>query len=171
MVYVIDVSDPAKPVEVRSVPVQMGFGDHARGRHRRAGGAGLGQLCLRHQGLLESGADGRDQMAAATRGRRPARRWRGGGGLLPHDLRVNHAGTKVYASFGLWEADITNLDDPSTWKITDHRCELAAQQPGPWKEVHRQTIKAGVNLCVDATRPTPQVPTTHSRASRLQTCC
>ncbi len=51
---------------------------------------------------------------------------------LPHDIRVNHAGTKVYASFGLWEADLINLHDPSTWTVTDRRCELAAQVPGPW---------------------------------------
>ena len=88
--------------------------------------------------------------------------------LLPHDIRVNRAGTKVYASFGLWEADITNLHDPSTWKVTDHRCELAAQQPGPWSDVHLQSLNAGLSLCVDATRPAPLGANYDARASPLQ---
>lgn len=75
---------------------------------------------------------------------------------LPHDIRVNRIGTKVYASFGVWEVDISNLSDRSSWKITDHRCEVAAQVPGPWQEVHRQSIKAGRTLCDDATRPAPR---------------
>lgn len=75
---------------------------------------------------------------------------------LPHDIRINRTGTKVYASFGVWEVDITNLSDPGSWKITDHRCEVAAQAPGPWQEVHRQSIKAGRSLCDDATRPAPR---------------
>ena len=75
--------------------------------------------------------------------------------LLPHDIRINRQATKVYASFGLWEADITNLHDPSTWTVTDHRCELASQQPGPWSDVHLQSLNAGLSLCVDATRPAP----------------
>jgi hypothetical protein len=61
----------------------------------------------------------------------------------------------VYASFGVWEADITNLNDPNTWTVTDHRCELAAQQPGPWSDVHSPSLAAGLSLCVDATRPSP----------------
>jgi hypothetical protein len=75
---------------------------------------------------------------------------------FPHDLRVNRSGTRVYASFGVWDADISNLKDPTSWKITDHRCELAAQVPGPWQEVHRLSIKAGRSLCDDATRPAPR---------------
>ena len=74
---------------------------------------------------------------------------------FPHDLRVNHAGTRVVASFGVWDADISNLKDPNSWKVTDHRCEVAAQIPGPWQEVHRLSIKAGRSLCDDATRPAP----------------
>jgi hypothetical protein len=70
-------------------------------------------------------------------------------------MRVNREGTKVYATFGLWEADITNLYDASTWKVTDHRCDIAAQIPGPWQEVHRQSLKALRSLCVDASKPAP----------------
>lgn len=70
-------------------------------------------------------------------------------------MRINRAGTKVYASFGVWVADISNLKDASSWKITDYRCDLAAQTPGPWQEIHRQSVMAGRNLCIDATRPAP----------------
>jgi hypothetical protein len=75
---------------------------------------------------------------------------------LPHDIRINRAGTKVYSSFGVWEVDIANLNDANSWQIVDHRCELAAQVPGPWQEVHRQSIKAGRSLCDDATKPAPR---------------
>jgi hypothetical protein len=74
---------------------------------------------------------------------------------FPHDLRINRAGTQVYASFGVWVADITNLKDASSWTVTDHRCELAAQIEGPWQEVHRVTVKAERSLCGDATRAAP----------------
>lgn len=74
---------------------------------------------------------------------------------FPHDLRVNRSGTRVYATFGLWDADISNLNDQASWTITDHRCALAAQVPGPWQEVHRAANAAGRSLCDDATRPAP----------------
>lgn len=74
---------------------------------------------------------------------------------LPHDIRVNREGTKVYASFGLWEVDLGNLADPASWKITDHRCTIAAQVPGPWQDLHRAANKAGRSLCDDATRRAP----------------
>ena len=75
---------------------------------------------------------------------------------LPHDIRVNREGTKVYATFGLWEADLANLGDPRSWKITDRRCELAAQIPGPWQDVHRRSLNSGRSLCDDATRAAPR---------------
>lgn len=74
---------------------------------------------------------------------------------LPHDIRLNRAGTKVYSSFGLWEIDLGNLADPASWKVIDHRCEIAAQVPGPWQDLHRASLKAGRSLCADATRPAP----------------
>ena len=75
---------------------------------------------------------------------------------LPHDIRLNREGTRVYSSFGLWEVDISNLDDPLSWTITDRRCEVAAQVPGPWQEVHRQSLEAGRSLCDDATGAAPR---------------
>lgn len=70
--------------------------------------------------------------------------------LLPHDIRVTRDATKVLASFGLWVADISDLENPENWTVTDHRCELAAQQPGPWKTVHETSLTAGLSLCDDA---------------------
>jgi hypothetical protein len=86
-------------------------------------------------------------------GRNPPAGGGGGSGMLPHDLRVNHAGTKVYGSFGLWEVDITNLRDPESWKVTDHRCDINSQIPGPWQEMHRWALKANRSLCDDAASP------------------
>jgi hypothetical protein len=74
---------------------------------------------------------------------------------FPHDIRVNRAGTRVYASFGVWELDISDLRNPNAWRLVDHRCELAAQLAGPWQEVHRQSVTAGRSLCADAMRPAP----------------
>ncbi|MEZ5743215.1 MAG: hypothetical protein R3D89_05655 [Sphingomonadaceae bacterium] len=76
-----------------------------------------------------------------------------GYGQLPHDLRINHDATKIYASPGLWEADISNLADSKSWKVTDYRCDLSPQIPGPWQELHKQGLAAGFNLCEDAASP------------------
>ncbi len=160
-VSVIDVSNPAKPVEVTSVPVQ-------------SGSETLRVVVTDKRSVLVSGSsvyDIADCLHPVLAGEiqwpplsMPGVQAR----LLPHDIRVNHAGTKVYASFGLWEADITNLKDPGSWTVTDHRCELAAQQPGPWQEVHRQSLKSGQSLCVDATRPNPAGANYVLAASPLQ---
>jgi len=76
---------------------------------------------------------------------------------LPHDFRINHAGTKVYASFGMWEADITDLDDDSSWTITDHSCEVFAQFDPIHMQVADSEILAqgGLDLCVDLVRGLP----------------
>jgi hypothetical protein len=75
---------------------------------------------------------------------------------LPHDIRLNREGTKLYASLGLWEVDLSNLADATSWKITDRRCEIAAQFPGPWQEVHKQSLQHGRSLCADAKLPAPR---------------
>lgn len=74
---------------------------------------------------------------------------------LPHDINLNRDGTRVYASFGLWEVDLTNLADPASWTVADHRCEIAAQLPGPSQKIHEVSLKAGHSLCDDAKRPAP----------------
>jgi hypothetical protein len=160
-VYVIDVSNAAKPVEVTSVPVHSGSETMrtvvTEQRAVLVSGSSVYDIgdCL-HPKLLGEIAWPPLSMPGI-----PVR-------LLPHDIRVNREGTKVYGSFGVWEADISNLHDPSTWKVTDHRCELAAQQPGPWAEVHRQALKAGLSLCADAAHPNPMGANYMVGASPLQ---
>lgn len=160
-VFIMDVSNPAKPVEVGSVPVQ-------------SGSETMRTLVTAEGALLVSGSSvydiknclypvhlGEIQWPPLRLPGIPSR-------LLPHDIPLNHAGTKVYASFGVWEADITNLNDPNTWTVTDHRCELAAQQPGPWSEPHQQSLNAELSLCIDATRPAPAGASYTLAASPLQ---
>jgi hypothetical protein len=147
-VYVIDMRNPAKPVEVASVPV-------------KSGSETLRVVATDKRSVMVSGSsvyDISDCLHPVLKGEIkwpplslpgvPVR-------LLPHDIRVNHTGTKVYAAFGVWEADITNLQDASTWTVIDHRCELAAQIPGPWTEIHRQALEANLSLCADASHPNP----------------
>jgi hypothetical protein len=87
---------------------------------------------------------------------------------LPHDIRINRDGTKVFASLGVWEVDLTNLADPNSWKITDRRCEVAAQLPGPWQDIHAESIKAGRSLCADAKMAPPRGSNYSMGASPLQ---
>jgi hypothetical protein len=147
-VYVIDMSDPGKPVETTSVPVHSGSETLRVVVTDKRSVMVSGSSVYDISDCLHPVLAGEIQWPPLGLPGIPVRQ-------LPHDIRVNHAGTKVYASFGLWEADITNLHDPSTWTVTDHRCELAAQIPGPWSEVHRQSLKANLSLCVDATHPSP----------------
>jgi len=151
-VYVIDVSDPANPKEVRSVPVKWASETMRVVVTKERAVLVSGSSVYDIRDCLNPVLKGEIQWPPVRTGGNPPAGGGGGSGQLPHDLRVNHAGTKVYASFGLWEADISNLDDPKSWKITDYRCELATQQPGPWKEFHRLTLASGVNLCEDSAR-------------------
>jgi hypothetical protein len=160
-VFVIDVSDPAKPVEVTSVPVQ-------------SGSETMRVVVNDKRAVLVSGSsvyDISDCLHPVLAGeiKWPPLAMAGvGSRMLPHDIRVNHAGTKVYASFGVWEADISNLRDPNSWTVTDRRCELSAQVPGPWAEIHKQTIKAGLSLCADSNQPSPRGANFILGASPLQ---
>jgi hypothetical protein len=160
-VHVIDVSNPAKPVEVTSVPVHGGSETMRTVVTDKRAVLVSGSSVYDIADCLHPVLAGDIQWPPLSMPGIPVR-------LLPHDLRVNHTGTKVYASFGLWEADITNLHDPHSWTVTDHRCELAAQQPGPWAEVHQQSIKAGLSFCVDATYPNPRGANYVLGASPLQ---
>ena len=113
-VFVIDVSDPAKPVEVGSVPVQSGSETMRAVVTRERAVLVSGSSVYDISNCLHPVLAGEIQWPPLRLPGIPTR-------LVPHDIRVNREGTKVYASFGLWEADISNLLDPSTWKITDHR--------------------------------------------------
>ena len=147
-VSVIDVRNPRKPVRVGSVPVQ-------------SGSETMRVVSTPDRALLVSGSsvyDIRDCRKPVLLGEIA---WPPLGlkGILqrslPHDIRVNRAGTRVYASFGLWEADISDLANSANWRVTDLRCDLSAQVEGAWTEVHRQSLKAGRSLCADSARPAP----------------
>lgn len=137
-IWVIDVSDPTNPTEVGDVPA---FG----------GSETMRAVVTDERAVLVSGRgvyDISDCENPVVKGeiQWPALQIPGvPTGLLPHDIRVNHAGTKVYASFGMWEVDITDLDDPSTWTVTNHTCDVAAQ----YHPVQMQAAEAGLSLCDD----------------------
>jgi hypothetical protein len=44
-----------------------------------------------------------------------------------HNIELSPQGTKLYGSMPLQEADLTNLDDPSTWRVRTFECDVAAQ--------------------------------------------
>lgn len=150
LISVIDVSNPAKPVVV-GAPLPAHNGSET-----------LRVVVTKQRAVMVSGSSVFDVSDCLHPKRLGEIKWPDTTipGVwrknLPHDIRLNHAATRVYASFGLWEVDLTNLNDPDSWKITDHRCELAAQVPGPWQELHRLSLKAGRSVCVDATRPAPR---------------
>lgn len=152
-VFVIDVRNPAKPVEVRSVPVK-GVSETMR------------TMVTKDRAILVSGDSIYDIADCLNPVRLGDVKWpplligpaaaEGTGegyGQLPHDLRINHQATRIYASPGLWEADISDLKDPASWKVTDYRCDLSPQVEGPWQELHKQALAAGNNLCDDAANP------------------
>jgi hypothetical protein len=160
-VHVVDMRDPAKPVEVGSLPVQMGSETMRVVVNGARAILVSGSTVYDVRDCLKPVLLGEIKWPSVTLPGIPSR-------SLPHDIRINHAGTKVYASFGLWEADITNLRDPGTWKVTDHRCELSAQISGPTGEIHRKLNGAGLSLCIDATKPSPMGANYVLGASPLQ---
>lgn len=149
-ISVIDVSNPTKPVVV-GAPLTVHMGSEsmrvvvAKDRAVLVSGSSVFDIsdCLRPKRLGEIKWPDTTIPGVARKN-------------LPHDIRLNREGDKLYASFGLWEVDLSNLSDPNSWKITDHRCAAAAQFAGPWQELHRQSVKAGRSLCDDATRPAPR---------------
>lgn len=149
LVHVIDVSDPANPQIIGDpLPVYMSSETmRTRTTDDRAimvSGSSVFDIsdCLHPQRLGEIDWPDTSVPGVARRN-------------LPHDIRINRAADRVYSSFGLWEVDLSDLADPASWRITDRRCEIAAQIPGPWQEMHRQANAAGRSLCDDATRATP----------------
>jgi LVIVD repeat-containing protein len=137
-IWVVDVSDPANPTEIGSVPA---FG----------GSETMRAVVTDDRAVLVSGRgvyDIRDCESPVVLGEIQWPRLTLPGvptGLLPHDIRINAAATKVYASFGMWEADIANLADPTSWTVTNHTCDVAAQ----YDEVHMRAAAIGVDLCSD----------------------
>jgi hypothetical protein len=141
LIHVIDVTDPANPVDVGSVPA--------------SGSESMRAVVTDNRAVLVSGGtvyDISDCTHPVLKGQIKWPKVQVSGvstGLLPHDLRVNHEGTKVFASFGLWQADISNLDDPSTWTVTNYTCAVGAQ----FWPAQMQAAKGGLNPCTDAVQP------------------
>ena len=137
-IYVVDVTDPTKPVEVGSVPA---FG----------GSETMRAVVTDTRAVLVSGRGVYDIRDCAHPVLKGEIKWPNiqipgvATGLIPHDIRLNHAATKIYASFGLWEVDITNLDDPTTWTLTNYTCDVAAG----YHPIHKQAEAAGTSLCDD----------------------
>ncbi|MFT4026772.1 MAG: hypothetical protein QM676_08225 [Novosphingobium sp.] len=152
-VYVIDVGNPAKPVEVGSFPVKSASETMrvSVGPDRAVLVSGSSVYDI--SDCLKPVLMGEIKWPPVAVGMGPPLGGGGGTGILPHDLRVNHAGTKVYASQGLWEADITDLRNPANWKVIDHRCEVATQVAGPWQSIHRDAERYGMSLCADQANP------------------
>jgi hypothetical protein len=48
-------------------------------------------------------------------------------GMQVHNIELNADATAIYGSLPLEVADISDLDDPSTWTAEDFQCEIAAQ--------------------------------------------
>ena len=153
IVHVVDTSDPARPVEVRTIPVRYGSETMrvviARDRSLLVSGSSVYDI----QDCLNPVLLGEIKWPPLSVGVSAPLGGGGGTGILPHDLRVNHAGTKVYGSQGLWEVDISNLKDPESWKVADYRCDILTQVPGPGQSVHQAARKAGIDLCEDAAKP------------------
>ncbi|MDG2005409.1 MAG: hypothetical protein P8J20_18965 [Novosphingobium sp.] len=148
-VYVIDVSNPAKPKEVGSFPVKSASETMrvvvAPDRAILVSGSSVYDI----GNCLEPKLMGEIKWPPLALGMGPPLGGGGGMGILPHDLRINHAGTKVYGSQSLWEADISDLSNPENWTITDHRCALATEVAGPWQALHRHAESVGLSLCAD----------------------
>jgi len=137
-ISVIDVSDPANPTEIGTVPT-YGASETMRAvvnsqRSVLVFGRGVYDISNCEKPVFK----GEIQWPTLHIAGIPQ-------GYASHDLRVDDAGTTVYSSFGLWKADITNLDDPSTWTVTNLTCDIAEQ----YVPVQMQAKAAGVNLCDD----------------------
>ncbi|MEX0665981.1 MAG: hypothetical protein WD598_14595 [Acidimicrobiia bacterium] len=135
-ILVIDVSDSTNPTEVGSVPT-FGASETMRA------------VVTDDRAVLVSGSGVYDISDCENPAVKGQILWPSVGltginvNLLPHDIRIDHGGNKVYASFGVWEVDITDLDDPSTWTITNHWCDVLAQ----YNPIHKQVAAADLSLC------------------------
>ena len=147
-IMVIDIADPAAPTQVGVLPTFA----PAHGSTSET----MRLVDADDRAILVSGSgvyDVRDCEHPAVKGQIP---WPG---LLPwpaglsHDIRVSFDGTKVWAGIGVVEADITNLDDPSTWAVTNHTCAVAAQ----YHPVHLLLDAVGVSQCDVVPDTFPQI--------------
>jgi hypothetical protein len=147
-VHVIDVSDPANPVDVTTIPVQSSSESLRVAVTGKRAVLVSGSSVYDISDCLHPVLAGEIKWPPLALPGIPSK-------LVPHDIRINREATKVYASFGVWEADIDDLHNPGTWKVIDHRCEINEQIPGPWRDANIAAVKAGQNLCDDAAKPAP----------------
>ena len=83
---------------------------------------------------------------------------------IAHDIRISPDATKVYASYSLVVADISNLEDSSTWTVEDQTCEISAQYHPVWSQ---SAVAANDNqVCEEVWRvgETPQISGQQSHA-------
>ena len=120
-VRVVDMSDPANPTLIRTlIPYDAS--------------ETLRAVTTANRAVLVEGSsvwDIRDCENPVLKGEI---QWRG---LLPwpaglhHDIKISHDGKKVYAGLGVVVADITNLEDPTTWTVRNYTCDVAKQYAHP----------------------------------------
>jgi hypothetical protein len=132
-IRVLDVSDPAAPVVVQTLPLTVTSENiYARKAPDRsllvAGGApsAPGQPIPAYVWDVE---DCTNPVLLGTVGFP---------GLSPgdpavqsqiHNIELTPDGKRIYGSLPMQVADISNLADPSTWTVQSFQCELAAQAP------------------------------------------
>ncbi len=138
-INVIDLSDPANPTQVGD-PLPTFAPAHGSSSET------LRAVVTDERAVMVSGSgvyDIRDCEKPVVKGQI---QWPG---VVPwpagksHDIRISDDGKKVYAGLFVVEADITNLDDPSTWTVQDRSCDVAAQ----YHPLHAAPAAAGVDLC------------------------
>jgi hypothetical protein len=149
-IRVVDVSDPAAPVVVQTLPLTVTSENiYARKAPDRsllvAGGApsAPGQPIPAYVWDIE---DCTNPVLLGTVGFP---------GLSPgnpavqsqiHNIELNPDATKIYGSLPLQVADISNLADPSTWTVQQFQCELAAQAPLGFSGILFNTIKFALDF-------------------------
>ena len=147
-IKVLDISDPARPKQVAVLP---SFAP-AHGSTSET----MRLVAAPDRVVLVSGSgvyDVEDCDRPVVKGQIP---WPG---LLPwpaglsHDIRVSPDGKTVWAGVGVTEADISDLDHPKRWKVTNHTCAVAAQ----YQAVHGLLAAAGVSQCDIVPDTFPQI--------------
>ena len=132
-IRVIDVSDPAAPVVVQTLPLTVTSENiYARKARDRSLLVAAGAATAAGQPVPAYVWDVKDCTNPVLLGTV------GFPGLSPgdptvqsqiHNIELTPDGKKIYGSLPLQVADISNLADPSTWTVQQFQCELAAQAP------------------------------------------
>ena len=119
-IKVIDLSDPTTPTQVATLQPM-------------SGSETMRALVTDERALLVSGREVYDVSDCENPVLKGEIQWPG---VTPwpmggyHDVRISHDGKKVYAGIFANEADLSDLDDTSTWKIRNFTCDLIAPKNG-----------------------------------------